>query len=218
MMTTGSLRFPPARRISCASWSMLVNQIGALLIVYWPCALTTTEISFGRSGCFSASAVGRLICSSVYFEYVVVIIRKMRITSMTSIIGTRLISGSSRCLPRRKFIGRGGAASVRGRRRRRSREVGAIAVHDVDEARGFLFHPHDESVHLVAEMAVEDQRRDRDRDAESRVVQRDRDAARELLRVRPRRTLRAEDLDHADDRAEEPEQRRRGRDRPKRRQ
>jgi hypothetical protein len=38
-------------------------------------------------GCLSASAVGRLICNSVYFEYVVVIIRKIRITSITSIIG-----------------------------------------------------------------------------------------------------------------------------------
>ena len=29
---------------------------------------TSTAISPGRSGCFSASAVGRLICSSVYLE------------------------------------------------------------------------------------------------------------------------------------------------------
>src|SRR5262249_56626268 len=56
----------------------------------------------------------------------------------------------------------------------------------------------------------------RDRDAEGRVVERYRDAVGELLRVRAGRRLRAEDLDHADDRAEEAEQRRRRRDRAER--
>jgi hypothetical protein len=41
---------------------------------------------------------------------------------------------------------------------------------------------------------------------------------RELLRVGAGRRLRAEDLDHSDDGAEQAQQRRRGRDRAKRRQ
>src|SRR6185436_10406176 len=199
--TIGSFSVPPARRISSANCSTLENAIGALLMVYWSRALTTTVTSFGRCGCFSASAVGRLICSSVYLEYVVVIIRKIRITSITSIIGTRLISGSSRCLPRRKFIGSLGRASGR-RILRPGHKVAAVAMDDVDQPGGFLLHEHDESVDLVAEVPVEDQGRDRDCDAEGSVVERDRDAARQLLRIGSGRRLRAEDLDHADDRAE----------------
>ena len=48
--------------------SVLVNATGTLLITYWPLALTSTLTSPGRSICFSASAVGRLICNSVYLE------------------------------------------------------------------------------------------------------------------------------------------------------
>src|SRR5258705_13950024 len=68
MMTIGSRRPAPALRSAPASCSMLVNSTGALLIRYWPLAFTSTLTSPGRSSCFSASAVGRLICSSVYFE------------------------------------------------------------------------------------------------------------------------------------------------------
>ena len=83
---------------------MLEKVTGTLSTTYCPVALTSIAISFGRSSCFSVSAVGKLICSSVYFEYVVLIMRKIRITIMTSISGTRLISGSSLTRPGRKFI------------------------------------------------------------------------------------------------------------------
>src|SRR6185295_17933322 len=120
---TGSLSAPPARRSSSASCSTLLNGTGLRLMTYCPWAFTSTAISFCRSGCFSACAVGRLICSSVYFEYVVVIMRKMRITIMTSMSGTRLISSGSRCLPRWKFIAarRRSRPARRGRCRRASR-------------------------------------------------------------------------------------------------
>src|SRR4051812_21715821 len=178
-------------------------------MTYWPCALTSTLTSLERSICFSALAAGRLICSSVYFEYVVVIMRKIRITSMTSIIGTRLISSGSFSLPRWKFM--------LGPLLRRL-EVHALAVHDVDEAGGLLLHLHHLRVDLVLEMAVEDERGNGDGDAECGVVERNRDAVRELLRVGPGRPLRAEDLDHADHRAEQAEQRRGGGDGPQRRE
>ena len=119
-------------------------------------------------------------------------IRKIRITSITSINGTRLIS-------------------------RGSFSLAALEVHALrspctmsTSLEATLLHLDDEGVDLVAEVAVEDQRRDRDRDAERGVVERDRDAVRELLRVGAAgRRLRAEDLDHADHGAEQAEQRRR---------
>src|SRR3979409_2634643 len=108
--------------------------------------------------------------------------RKIRITSMTSIIGTRLISSGSFSLPRWKFM-LGALLRL---------EVHALAVHDVDQLGGELLHLHHQRVDLVPEVAVEDERRDRDGDAEGGVVERDRDAVRELLRVGAGRPLRAE--------------------------
>src|SRR5438477_2973493 len=66
--TTGSLAPAPARFSSSASSLMLRNTTGRRLITYWPCAFTSTAISLERSSCLSASAAGRLICSSLYFE------------------------------------------------------------------------------------------------------------------------------------------------------
>ena len=66
--TTGSFAAPAARFISPASCSMLTNATGVRLTTYWPCAFTSTATSLARSSCLSASAAGRLICSSVYFE------------------------------------------------------------------------------------------------------------------------------------------------------
>src|SRR5688572_2903038 len=62
-------------------------------------------------------------------------------------------------------------------------------------------------------MAVEDQGRDRNPDAEEGVVERDGNAVRERPRVAAaRRVLGTEDLDHPDDRAEKTQQRRDGGD------
>jgi len=66
--TDRRLSAAPARLSSSASCSGERNATAVLLITYWPWAFTSTVISFGRSSCFSESAVGRLICSSVYFE------------------------------------------------------------------------------------------------------------------------------------------------------
>ena len=66
--TTGSARAPLARLSSAASCSTLTKATGVRLTTYWPCAFTSTATSLARSSCFSASAAGRLICSSVYFE------------------------------------------------------------------------------------------------------------------------------------------------------
>src|SRR3989337_3167553 len=107
--------------------------------------------------------------------------RKIRITSMTSIIGTRLISRCSFSRPRWKFT------------RRASGVLGALAGHDVDQLRRLLLHVDDEAVDLVPEVAVEDERRNRDADAERGVVEGDGDAVRQLLRVGAAgRRLRAE--------------------------
>src|SRR5689334_5430466 len=115
----------------------------------------------------------------------------MRITIITSISGTRLISSGSFSRPRWKFkLG----PLLR---------VDALAVQDVDQLGGLLLHLDDQRIDLVPEMAVEDERRHGDADAEGGVVQRDRDAVRELLRVGAARRLRAEDLDHADHRPEQ---------------
>jgi hypothetical protein len=54
----------------------------------------------GWSDGFSDVACGKLTSSSENFEYVVVIIKNIRITNNTSIIGIKLISGSSLFLPR----------------------------------------------------------------------------------------------------------------------
>ena len=94
-------------------------------------------------------------------------------TSSTSISGMKLISGSSR---------HAAAAQIH-----RPRSVTALAVDDLDELDRLLFHLDDQRVDLRAEMAVEDQRGNRDDDAERRVVERDRDAVRELDRVAARR-------------------------------
>src|SRR5436189_101906 len=126
----------------------------------------------------------------------------MRMTSSTSISGMKLISGSSLDrVPRRFMPG-----------------LVALAVREIDEADRLLLHFDDETVDGRPEMAVEDHARNRDDQPERGVVERDRDPVRELDRIRSRSRLRAEDLDHADDGAEEPEQRRHRGDRPQRRE
>src|SRR5688500_14997049 len=89
-------------------------------------------------------------------------------------------------------------------------------MQDVDQLGGPQLHLDHVGVDLVLEMAIEDERRYGDGDAEGGVVQRNGDAVRELLRIGAGRRLRAEDLDHADHRAEQAEQRRGGGDRAQR--
>src|SRR5476649_2542375 len=113
---------------------------------------------------------------------------KIKITSSTSMNGIKLISGSSRPFPLRKFM---------------PPPLLARVVHDVDELDGLLLHLDDEAVDQRAEVAVEDQRRHRDRQAEAGVVQRRRNAVRQLGRIAAGAVLRAEDLDHADHGAEQ---------------
>src|SRR5436305_557297 len=118
--------------------------------------------SLGRCFAASASASGSVICSSATRWYVVVTIRKIRMTSSTSINGMKLISGSSRERVPRRFM----------------RSL-PLAVGEVDELDRLLLHLDDERVDLRPEMAVEDHARDRDDQAHRRVVQRDRDPVRE---------------------------------------
>src|SRR5512134_273744 len=109
----------------------------------------------------------------------------MRITSRTSMKGIRLISGSSFQWPR-KFI--------------RALRSAPLAMDHVDDPRGLLLHLDHEGFDLAAEVAEEDRRGHGNQDAKPRVVERDRDAMRELRRVRSGRSLRSEDLDHTHDR------------------
>src|SRR4029079_4573763 len=128
-------------------------------------------ISFGRSRAWSASATGRLICSSVNFEYVVDNIRKIRMTSSTSMNGIRLIAASSARCPLKLSAIRSAAArhgeshQVRHESIRRLLQLQRVAI---DEA---------------AEVAIEHERGDRDHEPECGVVERDRDAVREQRRV-----------------------------------
>src|SRR5689334_16996863 len=121
-----------------------------------------TLISRGRCFTCSASASGSVICSSATRWYVVVTIRKMRMTSSTSINGMKLISGSSRGLVPRRFM-----------------LLLAFAVGEIDEADRLLLHLDDQVIDRRAEMTIEDHARDRDDQSECRVVQRDRDSMRE---------------------------------------
>src|SRR5262245_64427392 len=103
-------------------------------------------ISAGRSRMRSASALGSVICSSEYLEYVVDSIRKIRITNSTSMNGIRLISGSS----------------ARRRRKRMSTELCAAhgEAHQVrHHPLGGLLHRQRILVDQASEVAVEHQRR-----------------------------------------------------------
>src|SRR6266536_5057703 len=141
-------------------------------------------------------------------------------TSRTSISGMKLISGSSRPRVLRRFIAAPSppgelpqAWALREQRlppqqgserfRTAVRRSPALAVREVDELDRLLLHLDVQAVDRRAEVAVEDHARNRDDQAERGVVQRDGDAVRELDRVRARRRLRTEDLDHADDRSEQ---------------
>src|SRR5450759_3177026 len=105
-----------------------------------------TLISRGRCLTCSASASGSVICSSAKRWYVVVTIRKIRMTSSTSINGMKLISGSSRgCMPRRFTVAFGSAT---------------LAVRQLDQLDRLLFHFEDEVVDLRAKMTIEDHARD----------------------------------------------------------
>src|SRR5664279_3780689 len=112
-------------------------------------------ISCGRSRAWSASATGREICSSVNFEYVVDSMRKIRMTSSTSMNGIRLISGSS-SLALRKFMARGGSTGARHREPHQVR----------DESVGGLLHGQRIGVDEAAKVAIEHERRNRDHQAE----------------------------------------------------
>src|SRR5258706_3106687 len=81
----------------------------------------------------------------------------MRITIITSISGTRLISSGSFSLPRWKFTALGPL--------RRHRIIDALAVQDVDQLGRLLLHFHDQAVDLVAEVAGKNTPRHADADA-----------------------------------------------------
>src|SRR5215468_10839051 len=113
--------------------------------------------------------------------------RKIRMTSRTSISGMKLISGSSRPRVLRRFIAMVPAGASL-----------ALAVGEVDELDRLLLHLDVKAVDRRPEVPVEDHAGDRHDQPERRVVERDRDAVRKLDRVRSCCSLRAEDLDHAD--------------------
>src|SRR5262252_11096100 len=126
-------------------------------------------ISRGRCRAGSALASGSVIWSSAMRWYVVVTMRKIRMTSSTSISGMKLISGSSRPRVPRRFIAMVPAGASL-----------ALAVREVDELDRLLFHLDVEAVDCRPEMPVEDHAGDGDDQPERRVVERDRDAVREL--------------------------------------
>src|SRR3954471_25054947 len=129
-------------------------------------------ISCGRSRACSASATGSATCSSVNFEYVVESIRKMRMTSSTSMNGIRLISGSSgRGLRKFMAAGEGGSSARRGARPPQ-REAKQVRHHAV----GRLLQLDRVGTDEAAKVAVEHQGRDRDHQTEGGVVEGDRDA------------------------------------------
>src|SRR4051812_45568667 len=121
--------------------------------------------------------------------------RKIRMTSSTSISGMKLISGSSRPRAARKFTVPPLAL----------RASHALAVHEIDEADRLLLHLDDETVDLAAEMPIENHARYRNDESECGVIERDRNAVRELNRIAGGRRLRSEYLDHSHHRPEEAE-------------
>src|SRR4051812_29353868 len=108
-----------------------------------------TLISLGRCFAWSASASGRVICSSATRWYVVVTMRKIRMTSSTSINGMKLISGSSRGRPPRRFIAPLPGPAERPRAAcRRAGTLAALVVREVDQLDRLLLHLDDEAVDL----------------------------------------------------------------------
>src|SRR6516165_7496230 len=97
----------------------------------------------------------------------------MSMTRRTSISGMKLISGSSLALLPRRFMP----------------ALFAFALREIDEADRLLLHLDDETVDGGPEMPVEDHARDRDDQAERRVVQRHRNPVRELDRIGSRGRL-----------------------------
>src|SRR5258706_310937 len=102
--TTGSFAPLAASFSAAAKFCVLPNGVCVPLIAYLPVESTATLSICGRSDGRSAAASGRLICSSANRLYVVVRKRKIRMTMRMSISGIRLISGSSRARPPRKFM------------------------------------------------------------------------------------------------------------------
>src|SRR6476620_4591035 len=112
----------------------------------------------------------------------------MRITSSTSISGMKLISGSSRSRLPRRFI-------ALPRKAASPAPSFALVVREVDELDRLLLHLDDQRVDARAEIAVEHHAGYGHDQAHRRVVQRNRDAVRELDGIGACRALRAEDLD-----------------------
>src|SRR4029450_4913885 len=99
--------------------------------------------------------------------------RKIIMTSSTSISGMKLISGCSRPRVLRRFI----VVIPR-------RASLALAVREIDELDRLLLHLDMQAIDRGAEVAVEDHARDRDDKPEGRVVESNRDAMRKLQRDR----------------------------------
>ena len=83
-------------------------------------------------------------------------------------------------------------------------------MYQVHQLARLLLHVNQKGLDFGAEMAVEDHRRNRNHQAQRRVIKRHRDAVSQHLRVGARGRLRAEDFDHAHHRAEQTHQRRDG--------
>jgi hypothetical protein len=91
-----------------SDWFMLLSaapmscgvlpSIFAPLTEYMPCALTDTTQDCGVPGACCELAVGKLKFISLNLDHVVVSIKKMRMTSKTSMKGIKLMSGSAGAL------------------------------------------------------------------------------------------------------------------------
>src|SRR5882672_11536816 len=90
---------------------------------------------------------------------------------------------------------------------RRRLEFETFSVDHVDQPRRLLFHLDHEAFDQAAEVAEENHGWNGDHQAESRVIQRHGNAVGQFLGVGSGGRLRAEDLDHADDGAEQAHQR-----------
>src|SRR6185436_4669028 len=209
-MKTGTLRFSPvSRSIAARNVRRSLLTSSRPLTRYEPaCVTMISSLSLGGAAGTSEATCGSCRLILVSCMKVVETMRNSTSTSSTSTSEMTLISGSS--LERLcSFIDHSKYSGLTGPLLKVQQRL--------DEAHRLLFDPHDQSLDAPAQIAVRDQRRNRDRQACGRRDQCFRDAVGEHRRVRD--TVGrdgSERVNHARHGAEQPEQRRNGGDRAER--
>ena len=120
---------------------------------YRPCESMATVTDFG-SAVEIESAEGKLTLRLVYLLKVVLTIRKISITSSTSMNAIRLISGTDRRWPLRKFMSL------------------TLAGHGIDETHCLLFHVDHKTVDKRMKMPVKHECRHGHAQSEAGVIER----------------------------------------------